>query len=210
MIISFLNQKGGVGKSTLSYNVAFEISRRGKRVLFIDSDPQGSASQISTSREEPLHFPMVSIAHEGIGKEIKKFVDYYDVIVVDGIPELSKTTQATALVSNVIVVPMTVSGVDLRATGALIEMLNNVSVLNPDMVVGVVLNQYSENVNLTKDVLAALENTDWQVFDTRVARRIAYAESGTYGLAVSEMPKDKGKKATQEVESLVNEILELE
>lgn len=50
MVISFLNQKGGTGKTTLSINVASEFVRRNKNVLLIDADPQGSALDWSSSR----------------------------------------------------------------------------------------------------------------------------------------------------------------
>ena len=39
-IISFINYKGGVGKTTLTANVAAELAYRGKRVLVVDLDPQ--------------------------------------------------------------------------------------------------------------------------------------------------------------------------
>ena len=44
MIISFLNQKGGVGKTTLAVNVTAELARNGHNVLLIDADKQSSAS----------------------------------------------------------------------------------------------------------------------------------------------------------------------
>ena len=52
MIIAFVNQKGGVGKTTLSINVADAIARRGAKVLVIDADKQGSASTWASLRQE--------------------------------------------------------------------------------------------------------------------------------------------------------------
>lgn len=50
--LSFFNNKGGVGKTTLSTNVAFNFAERGKRVLYVDCDPQCNATQLLLNEEQ--------------------------------------------------------------------------------------------------------------------------------------------------------------
>lgn len=45
-VVAFLNQKGGVGKTTMAFNTAFALKERGERVLCIDMDPQGNLSML--------------------------------------------------------------------------------------------------------------------------------------------------------------------
>ena len=51
-IISFLNFKGGVGKTTSTHSIAAGLQMKGKKVLVIDMDPQGTLTFFSTSSPE--------------------------------------------------------------------------------------------------------------------------------------------------------------
>jgi chromosome partitioning protein len=208
MVISFLNQKGGVGKTTVSFNVVCELASRGKKVLFVDSDLQGSASLLNEARESDLGFPIVSIANPSINKAVQQIKADYEYIVIDGIPSISKITQSTILASDVVVIPMQPSGVDVWATESLIEMVDAARVLNPDVVVGIVLNRFDGNRVLAKGILDMVEQTDWQVFDTAIGNRAVFQKSVTYGKSVAEL--ERNGKADMEIKSLVDEILALE
>ena len=44
-VISIINMKGGVGKTTLSLGIGIQLSKKGKKVLLIDADPQFNLTQ---------------------------------------------------------------------------------------------------------------------------------------------------------------------
>ena len=74
MIISFLNQKGGTGKTTVSTNVAAELAYRGFKTLFVDADPQGTAMRGASERPEdkPLLYNVIGMPNTSISQQIPK------------------------------------------------------------------------------------------------------------------------------------------
>ena len=100
MIIGVLNQKGGVGKTTISVNLAHALTLMGGRVLLVDADPQGSALSWSAVRaEEPL-FPVVGMPKPTLHKDLPSVARDYDYVVIDGAPRVNELCRAAILASD--------------------------------------------------------------------------------------------------------------
>lgn len=65
-VIAFLNQKGGVGKTTMAFNTAFALQSQGQRVLCIDMDPQANLSLLFDveQAEANIHHLLVNSVRE--------------------------------------------------------------------------------------------------------------------------------------------------
>ena len=210
MIISFLNQKGGVGKTTLSINVATCLSLKKYKVLLIDADPQGSSLDWAAIRKKESLFTVVSITKPIIHKEISRLTKNYDHIVIDGPPRIYDVAKSAIVTSDLVVMPVQPSPYDIWAASEVVNLIKEVSEPLQDIKnikCTFLINRKIVNTAIGRDIESALAHYEMDVLQTHICQRVAYAESAATGSTVIE-DATKDSLAAQEITSLTEEILE--
>ena len=119
MIIAFVNQKGGTGKSTSAIHLAYWLKERGS-VLLIDADAQNSSSVWG----ETLQIPFQVISDpEDLFDNLPSLANEYDTIVVDGPGGISEVSKSILSRCDIALVPCQPSGLDLRSSNKTLRFI---------------------------------------------------------------------------------------
>lgn len=117
MILSFLNQKGGTGKSSMARAVAVEFVRNNWQVHVADMDlTQRTTFNWAGRREEANFLPPVDVAIYRDPKSALKAAASNDLLIVDGKAFADNQVIEIALSSDIIILPVGVSTDDLEPT----------------------------------------------------------------------------------------------
>ena len=207
MIISLINQKGGVGKTTLAVNIADCLHLKNKRVLLIDSDPQGSCLNWASTRSYQDKFEVISISRPTLHKEVKKFSGEYDYIIIDAPPRSYDVARSVLMASNFVLIPVQPSPYDVWATQEIVELVKECTVFNETMKSAFVINRKITNTAISRDVIKAFKDKKIPVLNSAIYQRVVYAETAANGKSVLRVSQKSIAKT--EITNLTKEILNL-
>jgi chromosome partitioning protein len=210
-VIAIVNQKGGSGKTTVSMQLAGSLARRKQSVLVIDADPQATATRCAAAATDENPFPAAVVgmgaANTKVHREVSKFMDKYDFIIIDTPPAAeAQVTQSALLIADLALIPVIPSPYDLWATVQIKQAIESAKTINENLEVRLVINQCQPNTTLAKDSMDVLPEFGLDVCRTYLRQRTVYRQSAAFGQSVHQLGK-KAKDAISEIEDLTNEIL---
>ena len=204
MIISFVNQKGGVGKTTTAINLAIGLKKKNYNLVFIDADPQGSAIQwhaIEGNKSfEILHHP--SPIH---ATDIRQLSMNYDYVIIDAPPAIGDISKAILAVTDLAIIPLSPSALDVWSCWGTLKMVDEIRPLNSDIEVKLLINRKIPGTKIGRDSREAMKQFQMDVFNTELCQRVAFIDAMTSGVSV--MQYAPHSKAAREIERLCEEII---
>lgn len=202
--IAILNQKGGVGKTTLSINLARALQDAKFKVVLCDADPQGSARDWNDANNGKI-LPVVGMDRKSLPADIKN-IEGYDIAIIDGAPQTKELTVAAIKAADVILIPVQPSALDIWATNELIELIKErQEISNGSPKAAFIVNRQIQNTSVGKEVRDVLSQAGIKVFEAGTFQRIVYSDSIATGNTVFETQDTKAK---DEIINIANELWE--
>jgi chromosome partitioning protein len=181
-IIAVGNLKGGTGKSTIAVNLACGLAERTGAVALIDADPQGTATAWLRDGPPPglhlLSLPLAGAAGNApwtdriVGQRRRQ-----DLVVLDLPPQMGECFEAALRIADLLVIPLTLSEVDLHATAQALAVLHRVQAVRkgpPSCLL--VPSKVDRRTSVGRQARSALVRLGWQV-GPALGQRAAHSDA---------------------------------
>lgn len=176
--ILILNQKGGVGKTTIADELAFALERRDYSVVFQNLDNQGGA----------VHQPSMADGTE-------------DFAVIDTPGSLNKDFSKWAKAADVVLMPTHASNLDLIP---LLRCWDIVKDSGTKARLAIVVNEYDERRRADQDFMKFLNNAEMPIWAC-IPQATAFVQANAYAQSVYDI--NQNSKATMAIEQLTNRVI---
>lgn len=202
-IIAILNQKGGVGKTTLATNIACKLHLEKSKVLLIDSDPQGSARDWRAAGNNDV--PVIGIDRPTLEKDVAKIASQFDWVIIDGAPQLADMAISSIKCADLVIIPVQPSPYDIWASSDLVDIIKQRQQVNNNQPKAYFcISRKITNTTLSKEVFEALNGYELPVMKSGTSQRVIYAQSAAEGESIFNTLKNL--EAMNEITNIVNEI----
>lgn len=207
---SLVNSKGGVGKSTLTVNIAHGLMRMDKSVCIVDADPQGSIRDWQETGQLDS-FSIVGLDRRQALKNLKFTLDtdMYDYCLIDTPGKIVEIQAVAISLSKRIFIPVQPSSYDIWASGDIVELIKSRQLALESLpecpIAAFIINRAIPNTIIGREVREALKEFNMPVINQTISQRVSYAMTITEGNTIF---SSKDDKARMEIATLVSELLE--
>jgi chromosome partitioning protein len=201
--IASVNPKGGTGKTTVAVHLAVAAHRAGRQTTLLDADPQGSA--LDWQRRTPENYDGPEVEKLGRNRTLVAAIGgtESEVVLIDSPARLDEQTGRVLTNSDLALVPVRPSGLDLWGTAEFLGVLHEH--VDRDLDAAFVGTQQDVRTSLSDELEDALSQLGLTLLDG-LTLRVSYARSMSEGQTVLD---GFDSTATSEVESLYSDVEEL-
>ena len=214
--IGIIQVKGGAGRSTVSTNLAGELSKQGKTVL-IDCDmPQGTSAswfavrqQQAETKQRPLFsenlFADTAANHRELVAKVEQYQDA-DFILLDGPPRIAELTRAILVLADLCLVPVGASKAEIWATSDLLALVEEAKKIKP-VKIRMIWTRHRPHTKLAQELSEmAAKELGLAALSTSLGMRVSYIQALGEGLTVAELTEPSAKA---EIRLLTTEVKRL-
>jgi chromosome partitioning protein len=211
MIIAIANTKGGVGKTTLTVQLATMRALANKRVWVVDADQQSTSMSAISARMSANIVPSMACSHYINGQvlrdQVRQQKGFYDDVFIDVGGRDSSSLRAALVVADVLLIPFSPRSFDVWALEDMAALVEEAKAVRDNLKVYLILN-LADSVGSDNDAsLEAVKDMEgFECLTISVKRRKAIANASSLGLSVVELKDGKDAKAIAEITQLYQSV----
>jgi chromosome partitioning protein len=213
LVVAVANQKGGVGKTTTTMNLAGAFHAKGYKVTVADGDGQSSCLRWNgvAAEDSPLPFNIVSVAGHGkqIGNAVSQLANDAEIVLVDCPPSIESLTTARVLVvADATIIPTDSSPLDMWSSEGMMRLVEQTRTVQPNGKYAILLNRANVKTMLHAQMRELLQESKVHLLNTAVKQREVYRLTAALGRTVFDAKGIRGvKPARDEITALFEELV---